>query len=83
MTDVETSPDLRHARVYVSVMGDDAEADATVKALQEAKAFLRHELAGRITMRRVPDLDFMRDTTLDRAMRIEALLREAKGREQE
>ncbi|HYY53919.1 MAG TPA: 30S ribosome-binding factor RbfA [Candidatus Dormibacteraeota bacterium] len=83
VTDVETSPDLRHARVYVSVMGDDAEADATVKALQEAKAFLRHELAGRITMRRVPDLDFMRDTTLDRAMRIEALLREAKGREQE
>jgi ribosome-binding factor A len=83
VTDVETSPDLRHARVYVSVLGADEEADATVKALQLARAFLRHQLAGRMNTRRVPELDFMRDTTLDRAMRIDALLREAKARERE
>jgi ribosome-binding factor A len=80
VTDVETTPDLRHAKVFVSVMGADAEADASIAALQEARAFLRHELAARVTMRRVPELDFSRDRTLDRAMRIDELLREAKGR---
>lgn len=83
VTDVETSPDLRHAKVYVSVMGTDEEADATMTALQDARSFLRHALAERITMRRVPELDFARDQTLDRAMRIEALLREAKAREKQ
>jgi ribosome-binding factor A len=83
VTDVETSPDLRHARVFVSVMGADAEADATVAALQHARAFLRHALAERVTMRRVPELDFTRDTTLDRAMRIDELLREAKEQRRE
>lgn len=83
VTDVETSPDLRHAKVFVSVMGADEEADATVTALHDARAFLRHELAARITMRRVPELEFTRDKTLERAMRIDALLREAKSRERQ
>ena len=81
VTDVETSPGLRHAKVYVSVMASDDEARTTIAALQEARAFLRHELAARITMRRVPELDFARDETLERAMRIDALLKEAKGDE--
>jgi ribosome-binding factor A len=82
VTDVETSPDLRHAKVYVSVMGAKEEAEATLAGLRDARAFLRHGLAERITMRRVPELDFVRDETLERAMRIDALLREAKSREE-
>ncbi|OLC52021.1 MAG: ribosome-binding factor A [Chloroflexi bacterium 13_1_40CM_4_68_4] len=77
VTDVETTPDLRHAKVFVSVMGTDEEANTTITALHAARAFLRHELAGRITMRRIPELEFTRDRTLDRAMRIDQLLREA------
>ncbi len=81
VTGVETSPDLRHARVYVSVLAGADEADAAVKALQEARAYFRHELAGRIELRYVPELEFARDTTLEQANRIEALLREAKRRD--
>ena len=81
VTGVETSSDLRHARVYVSVMAGDEEAETAVKALREARAFLRHELAARTELRYVPELDFTRDTTLERATRIDALLRQAKERE--
>lgn len=81
VTDVETTPDLRHSKVFVSVLGTDDEADTTIAALHAARSFLRHELAARISMRRIPELEFTRDRTLDRAMRIEQLLREAKSRE--
>ncbi len=81
VTGVETSPDLRHARVYVSVMASDEEAETAMKALREARAYLRHELASRTALRYVPELEFTRDTTLVRASRIDALLREAKERE--
>jgi ribosome-binding factor A len=81
VTGVETTPDLRHARVYVTVLAGDEEAETAVRALQEARAYLRRELAARTELRYVPELDFSRDTTLERANRIEALLREAQDRE--
>jgi ribosome-binding factor A len=81
VTGVETTPDLRHARVYVTVLAGDEEAETAVRALQEARAYLRRELAARAELRYVPELDFSRDTTLERANRIEALLREAQDRE--
>ncbi len=81
VTAVETSPDLRHAHVYVSVLAGEAEATTAVQALQEARAYLRHQLALRTELRHVPELDFARDTTLERAKRIDALLRQAKDQE--
>ncbi len=78
VTEVQTSPDLRHARVFVSVLAGDDEARGALRALQEARAYLRRELATRTELRYVPQLDFDRDTTLERASRIDALLREAK-----
>lgn len=81
VTGVETTPDLRHARVYVTVLAGHEEAETAVRALQEARAYLRRELAARTELRYVPELDFSRDTTLERANRIEALLREAQDRE--
>jgi len=78
VTGVETSPDLRHARVFVSVLAGEDEARAALKALQDARKYFRHELAQRTELRYVPDLDFARDTTLEHANRIEALLRQAK-----
>ncbi len=78
VTGVETSPDLRHARVFVSVLGSAEEGEASVRALDEARAFLRHELAARTDLRFVPELDFKRDTSLERASRISELLRKSE-----
>lgn len=78
VTVVETSPDLRHARVFVSVLGSGEEGEASIRALDEARAFLRHELAARTDLRFVPELTFKRDVSMERATRISELLRESK-----
>lgn len=81
VTAVETSPDLRHARVFVSIMGSSEDGEIALRALTDARAYLRHELAARTALRYVPELSFTRDISLERASRIDALLREAKRSE--
>ena len=56
VTDVETAPDLSAARVWVSVIGQPAERELTMRALQHALPFVRHELGARIRLRRIPEL---------------------------
>lgn len=68
------SPDLRHARVYVSVLGDDAEKEAAVDALRRASGFLRSRLGAIVEMRYLPELEFELDRSLERAARIEEIL---------
>jgi ribosome-binding factor A len=75
MTSVKTSPDLRHARVYVSVLGDDAERAATLAGLQSAHGVLQRRLARELRMKRTPTLEFLYDETTDRAMHLEEILR--------
>jgi ribosome-binding factor A len=77
VTAVETSPELDHARVYVTSLGDDEERDAAVAGLRSAAPFIRGQLGKRLRMRRVPELHFTLDRVLDEALRIEQLLREA------
>ena len=62
ITRVEVSGDLRHAKIYVSVMGSPEERVATMKGLKNATGFLRHELATRITLRYMPEIVFKLDT---------------------
>jgi len=76
LTEVRLSGDLRHARVYVSVMGDQEEKEQTLEALERAEGFLRGLLGQRMRLRHVPELDFVLDETLDRSERIERLLAE-------
>ena len=76
ITAVETSPELDHAKVYVSVMGDDAEKDAAIQGLRSAAPFIRTQLSKQLHMRRVPELHFQYDRVLAEASRIESLLRE-------
>jgi ribosome-binding factor A len=78
VTAVEVTPDLRSARVHVSVLGDDSKIAETMRALDEARPYLRHELGSRIDLRFVPELMFVSDRTAERAARISTLLREAK-----
>ena len=75
ITAVDTSPELDHAKVYVTTLSEDDREEA-VTGLRRAAAYLRRELGGRLHMRRVPELHFMVDRQLDEAVRIERLLRE-------
>lgn len=79
VTSVEVTPDLRTARVHVSVLGDDVVAAQTMRALEDAKPHLRHELGARTDLRFVPALELVRDRSAERATRISRLLREARN----
>ncbi|MFL5839399.1 MAG: 30S ribosome-binding factor RbfA [Thermoleophilaceae bacterium] len=74
VTAVETSPDLRHARVFVSVLGDEAERAETLAALDRAHALLQAQIASEMRMKRTPQLKFVYDETVERGMRINELL---------
>ena len=76
VTDVKTSPDLRHARVYVSVLGHDEQREASLAGLQSAHGVLQSAIARELRMKRTPTLQFVYDHTIDRAMHIEELLAE-------
>ncbi|HTZ63053.1 MAG TPA: 30S ribosome-binding factor RbfA [Solirubrobacteraceae bacterium] len=79
VTDVRTSADLRHARVYVSVLGDAAQREATLAGLRSAHGYLQGRIAGELRLKRTPTLEFVYDDTTDRAMRVQALLDEGAG----
>ena len=71
---VDVSPDLRHARVRVSVLGEEDQRAATVEALQHARGFLRSRLAPRLRLRVVPELVFELDRGAEYSQRITDLL---------
>jgi ribosome-binding factor A len=74
VTDVRTSADLRHARVYVSVLGDDEQRVASIDGLRSAHGYLQARLSGELRLRRTPTLTFTYDDTTDKAMRLRALI---------
>jgi ribosome-binding factor A len=76
VTDVETAPDLRHARVWVSVIGTQAQKDETVAALGRAMGFVRRELGTRLRLKRIPELHVRLDETAERGTRVLQLLQE-------
>ncbi len=76
ITGVQASPDLRRAKVYVSVMGPSENQGAAAATLKAATGFIRRLVAERVPLRFVPELDFQLDTTAEEAERIEALIRE-------
>lgn len=77
VTEVDVSPDLRQAKVYISVMGSDEEKTATFKGLRTAAGFVRRSLRGRLTLRRTPDLTFFPDDSISQGARIMTLLEQA------
>jgi ribosome-binding factor A len=78
VTGVEVTQDLRHARVYVSIMGSDAERAATLEGLGSLSAHLRARLARTLRLRFAPELEFRYDPSVERAARIETLLTQLK-----
>ena len=76
VTDARVSPDLRHARVFVSVMGSEQEINSSLAALKSASGFIRRELGASLHLMRIPELHFELDETAMSASKIEEILRE-------
>lgn len=74
VTRVDTPQDISHARVYVSVLGSEEKQTETIKALQQARGFIRTELARVIQMRHAPNLDFRLDKSIEHGIHIASLL---------
>jgi ribosome-binding factor A len=74
VTDVRTSADLSHARVYVSVLGGQEQRESSMEGLRSAHGYLQSRVASQLHLKRTPTLDFAYDDTLDRALRVDALL---------
>jgi ribosome-binding factor A len=79
VTAVQTSPDLRRARVYVSVLGDDAVRRRSLDGLRSAHGYLQRRVAAELRLKHTPTLDFAYDDTADRGQRIEELLDREAG----
>jgi ribosome-binding factor A len=80
VTAVRTSSDLRHARVYVSVLGDEEARAAGLQGLRSAQGFLQRRVASAVRLKYTPEITFAYDDSVDRSMRITELLREAEER---
>jgi ribosome-binding factor A len=83
ITQVDVTQDLKYARVHVSVMGSEEEKRDTMAALERARGFIRREIASRMTIRQVPEIQFRLDRGLEYSDRINRLLNELKEAEAE
>lgn len=80
VTAVETSPDLRHGRVFVSVLGTDDERAATLEGLSSSAGYLQSVIGAEVRMKRTPTLEFVHDDSIDHGFRIAELLEEGDER---
>jgi ribosome-binding factor A len=80
VTAVDTSPDLRQARVFVSVLGTTSERKRSLQGLRSAHGFLQRKVADELRLKHTPTLDFAYDDTAENAARINELLREESER---
>ena len=78
VTEVETSKDLRNAKVFVSVLGDDAKWKGSMAALESARGFVRKWLREHLELRVTPELDFRPDHSLEHAAKIQSLLKQVR-----
>ena len=74
VTGVDTSPDLRHARVYVSVLGSEVERQEALDGLTSARGFLQSQVGTELRMKRTPTLEFVNDPSIDHGMKMERLI---------
>lgn len=78
VTAVEITPDLKNAKVSISIIGSDKERDETIKALNQASGFISVHASKKIVIRYFPTLLFVLDTSVDKHMKIEKILSEIK-----
>ena len=83
VTRVEVSGDLRHAKVFVSIMGSPEERKETMRGLIKATGFLRHELASRLTLRYMPEIAFKLDNSIEEGSRVLELIKQVSQEDQQ
>lgn len=82
VTAVETTDDLRHAKIFVSILGDEKTRQESMDGLERAKGFLRGEIGKRLGLRYTPEIQFRLDKSLDHAMKIKGILNQLKPSEE-
>ena len=75
ITDVKVSDDLKHAKVYYSVLGDDTVKEETAKGLEHSRGYLQQDLATNLKLRFTPRLAFSMDSSLDEGNKIDSIIR--------
>lgn len=83
VTDVEVTGDLQNATIYISVLGNDSEKEASLKGLDKAKGFIRTEIGKRIRLRVTPEIEFAFDESIAYGNRIETLLTQVNNESKE
>ncbi len=78
VTSVDTSPDLQHARVYVSVLGSEEEREESLEGLNSSAGYLQAVIGGEVRMKRTPTLRFVHDDSIDHGFRISELLEDGE-----
>jgi len=79
VTEVDTSKDLRQAKIFVSVLGGDEQWKGSLTALSSARGFVRNWLRHHLELRVTPELDFRPDHSLEHAARIQSLLKQVRA----
>jgi len=83
LTDVKVTPDLRHAKVFYSLLGDDERKASAIVGLESARGFVKRELGKRLYLRRMPDIEFHFDGSLEYGSHIDRLLDDLEESDQE
>ena len=83
ITEVEVSGDLRHARIFVSIFGKDADQQQVMEGLKSATGYIRSEIGKRIRLQFTPEIQFELDNSLERGSRVLALMNRIKAEEQQ
>lgn len=78
ITTVRVTPDLRAARIFISVLGTPEEQQATLAALQRATSFIRRQIAGRLRLRHTPEIQFKFDDSIEYGAKMDALIEEIR-----
>lgn len=81
VTNVRMSPDLRYAKIYISIYGDKVIQQNTIRKIESFKKSIRQRLGSRLRLRFVPEIEFYLDDTLEHVDRINALLKQIENRE--
>ena len=78
ITDAEVSPDISHAKIFISILGSNEQKTESLKILKHAQSYVRQLLSKRMSLRTVPSIDFRLDTSVDHGMKITELLEQVK-----
>ena len=83
VTDVEVAPDLKTCKAWISVLGGEKEREDTLKGLQTAEGYIRHQLAERLNLRNTPNIKFLPDTSIEYGMNMSKMIDEVLSHQSE